>query len=346
MMTKSFFALLYLCVLCVFATAQESSAAADEALATKENPAAKKESQESVSVVLLQTRLPELSEDRLVAMISKAWQIKIVAGVAKGEKEYVRKDGPDYLIQTKEARFIVIIDSKPYASADDIKSIRDLRSRKMLEDHRSWISVDFLPDDKDTDFEMVRKTMLPKLAKLAAELVDRNTVGLLLPSEEILLPRTEDLPSLLRAKDPVAAVRDAANVPVVNASDDEPEMKKAVTEARKSWPQFLKAFKRKAANTESYGVKFPFDAPGRKEFMWVEVTAVDGEFVTGFLANDPVWATDLKLGDEVRKKVSEISDWMYIEDGEMVGGFSVKVLLRQQEAQGKAEEEKAKSNGK
>jgi uncharacterized protein YegJ (DUF2314 family) len=55
--------------------------------------------------------------------------------------------------------------------------------------------------------------------------------------------------------------------------------------------------------------------------------------VIGKLGNDPVWATNLKIGDEVTMRISELADWMYLQDGEMVGGFSVKVLLEKSKSQ-------------
>lgn len=66
--------------------------------------------------------------------------------------------------------------------------------------------------------------------------------------------------------------------------------------------------------------------------MWVQVTKITDELVIGTLANEPVLAQDIKLGDKVQKKVSEMSDWMYYKDGEIVVGFSVKVLMDQQAA--------------
>jgi uncharacterized protein YegJ (DUF2314 family) len=122
-------------------------------------------------------------------------------------------------------------------------------------------------------------------------------------------------------------------VPVLNSADDDPKMKAAVQEARKSWTQFEKAFTKRAANTESFNVKFPFPAKDRQEFMWVEVTSIKDNMVIGKLGNDPVWATNLKIGDEVTMRISELADWMYLQDGEMVGGFSVKVLLEKSKSQ-------------
>jgi len=40
----------------------------------------------------------------------------------------------------------------------------------------------------------------------------------------------------------------------------------------------------------------------------------------------PFQVTSLKCGDRVIVSLDEIEDWIYLENGETVGGFSVKVI--------------------
>ena len=42
-------------------------------------------------------------------------------------------------------------------------------------------------------------------------------------------------------------------------------------------------------------------------------------------------SADLRIGDEVTRKVAELTDWLYLTDGQIVGGYTVKVLTMQQE---------------
>ena len=170
-----------------------------------------------------------------------------------------------------------------------------------------------------------------RIVRLAVEMVDKNTVGVLLPSENIVLPMSDEIIAAMKGEGALKALRNSSNAAVVGASGDDPKMLAATAEARRTWPEFVKAFRNKPENSESFAAKFPFDAPDQKEFMWVEVVSVKGDTVVGRLGNDPVWVKDLKLGDEVQMKVSELSDWMYLKDGEIVGGYTVKVLMEKQE---------------
>lgn len=283
-----------------------------------------------ISVVLLQREVPEFSDERIAGALEKAWGRKLRTGAdaAETSAEYVVRRDPGYVIQTRDARYLVIISSRPYVSEEDIEAVTDLRLRPVLREHRAWISVDLLSLTENQNRDMIRKTHLPLMAKLAAELTTRQTLGVIVPSEEIVLPRTDDLVTLLRSPDPTAALRAAGNIPVLKASDEDPRLKAATEEARRTFPVFTKAFRSQDQGTSGFGVKFPFAVGERKEFMWVRVTQISDTTVTGHLANEPVLAKGLRLGDEVTQSVAEISDWMYLKDSEIVGGFTIRALTQ------------------
>ena len=293
-----------------------------------------------VSVVLLQSSLPQLSEPQLVARIKAAWKVDLSSPKdgAENEEGFVVKGGPGFIIKTKDSQYMMIMSEEPYLKKDAIDEVEELRLKTMLKEHAAWVSVDLLSGDQELS-PAAKAREWKRVASLAAELLNDKTVGVILPEPNVIVVKNDSTADQLRQKDPVTALRDSQDVAVVGADSDDPEMEKAVEDARKSWSDFVKAFEARAEGTDNFGVKFPFDAPENKEFMWVEVTSVDDEFVTGKLANDPVWVKDLKLGSKVKRKVSEIADWMYMKDGDIVGGYSVKVLLkRQAEEQAKESE--------
>ncbi len=291
-----------------------------------------------VSVVLLQKKASALTEKQLIEKINKAWGITLSGTDDKENSEgFVVKGGPGFIIKTSDSQYIMMIGKEPYLDEKTIEEVEELRLKTALKNHKNWLSVDLLSGEKKlSDKEKQREWK--RVASLAAELLDDNTLGLILPEPKVIVATSDDTPDLLRQKDPVAALRDGSNVPVVRTDSEDPEMEKAVEEARKTWLDFARAYEKQEEGTESFGVKFPFDAPDNKEFMWVEVTAIDDEYVTGRLANDPVWVKDLKLGSKVKRKVSELADWMYLKDGKMIGGYSVQVLLKRQEAEQKKAE--------
>ena len=85
--------------------------------------------------------------------------------------------------------------------------------------------------------------------------------------------------------DPVAAITEPTNVPVIPIDDDDPRMLAAAAEAHRRWPEFLEAFgKRK--DGQSFSVKGPVSRGNNTEFIWISVIAVDGEFIRGNLGYD------------------------------------------------------------
>lgn len=304
---------------------------ADDAKSSKKAASTDEEDGPLLSVVLLQKKLPTLSEKSIAGSIEKAWKQKVSLGDddRKDATDFVVKGGPGFIIQCQDTFCMMILASKPYLEAEALKEVKELRTRKMLQEHKAWFSLDLVGDiSKKSPAE--QNAEITRIIRLAAEMVDKNTVGVLLPSENIILPISDEIIAAMKKEEALKALRNSSNAAVVGASGDDAEMIAATAEARRTWPEFVQAFARKPKNSESFSAKFPFDAPDQKEFMWVEVISINGDTVVGRLGNDPVWVKDLKLGDEVKMKVSELSDWMYLKDGEIVGGYTVKVLMEKQ----------------
>jgi len=185
----------------------------------------------------LQTTLPELSLERFTEVVSKAWpadsEKRVVIDLA--DLASPKKLDPGFSVGVScDLDVWVTLSPRPFVEAADIKQVSDLRSRQMLSAHRASISIHAVSGGhrKLSDDETLPATLIPLMTKLAAELVDAKTVGIIVPSEEILLSRGANLQSLLREKDPITALKNAANVPVVNSADDDPQIRAAVQEGQ------------------------------------------------------------------------------------------------------------------
>jgi uncharacterized protein YegJ (DUF2314 family) len=69
----------------------------------------------------------------------------------------------------------------------------------------------------------------------------------------------------------------------------------------------------------------PKDAP-EAEQMWVGEVGFDGRAVSGVLLNAPRWLTSVREGDRVRVALGQLSDWMFVIDGEVYGAFTVNLM--------------------
>jgi uncharacterized protein YegJ (DUF2314 family) len=113
---------------------------------------------------------------------------------------------------------------------------------------------------------------------------------------------------------------------VVQLGADDPGLVAAAAEARRRWPEFVAAFNEHRAGRKC-AVKYA--APikgGGAEQIWIMVTALGSDTISGTLANTPVADIGLKLGDAVTIPTGDIKDWLITDGQAMTGGFSVATL--------------------
>jgi uncharacterized protein YegJ (DUF2314 family) len=166
-----------------------------------------------------------------------------------------------------------------------------------------------------------------RLGKLFVELLDENCLLIFLPDSGRVYPINEDTENALRAENPLQALQATLTVPVIEVQPDDPLMKEAVAQAKKEWPGFVAAFEAQAG--QDFSVKAPVTEADNTEFIWIAVTALEGERVYGELANDPANLGALKLGSKVCVPAADLNDWCYIDPhGKLVGGFTIEAVQK------------------
>ena len=137
----------------------------------------------------------------------------------------------------------------------------------------------------------------------------------------------------------VAAVLISANVqlapaqrgPIIDVPSADAEMNAAIAKARATLPTFWSSFEKPGNGEERFTLKvhFQVDRPGgpRVEHIWVDsIESLASGRLAGRLANDP-HDIDGKSGDRVEFGSEQISDWMFMRNGKIVGGETIRVLL-------------------
>ncbi len=107
-------------------------------------------------------------------------------------------------------------------------------------------------------------------------------------------------------------------------SDDE-EMLAAINTARGSLRQFLDAFFAPKENQRSFLLKVAFEKGEQREHIWLADLDLVSTPPTGVVANEPR-ISSLEYMQRVPFDPAMVSDWMYYEDGCLVGGFTTRVL--------------------
>ncbi len=140
----------------------------------------------------------------------------------------------------------------------------------------------------------------------------------------LLVPLLIMSSSGLLAKKHAAPTPRSDTITAVKASD--PVMNAAIAEAKRTLPKFLAILAAQEPSITEIGFKYPL---GGWEHIWVTNVRRDGPYLRGDLANEPAQRR-YKLGDPVKVKLADVSDWAYRDkDGVMQGHYTTRVLFSQ-----------------
>jgi uncharacterized protein YegJ (DUF2314 family) len=108
---------------------------------------------------------------------------------------------------------------------------------------------------------------------------------------------------------------------------DEKKMEQAIADARSTFDEFLARFRNPQPGDEDFHVKVRIEDKHGVEHFWVSDLKLNSEPYSGKIADDPGIVKKVKLGQEYRFTLSEISDWMYMANGKMQGNYTLRVEL-------------------
>jgi uncharacterized protein YegJ (DUF2314 family) len=112
-----------------------------------------------------------------------------------------------------------------------------------------------------------------------------------------------------------------------DVGDNDVQMDRATQRARRTVPQFVDALQHPAPGDRDFAVKKLFVKDGKAEHIWLTDIHFTGNRFHGLVDNHPRDIAGLKVGDKVSVNPNEISDWLYVHDGQLVGGYTLRVLL-------------------
>lgn len=103
-------------------------------------------------------------------------------------------------------------------------------------------------------------------------------------------------------------------------------MENAGRKARKTFDAFIAALRSAASDQSRFAVKMRFAEGDVVEHIWLAGVSFDGSVFSGRIGNNPVDLKQVRLGRKVSIRPGEISDWMYIENGRLVGGYTIRLM--------------------
>jgi uncharacterized protein YegJ (DUF2314 family) len=121
----------------------------------------------------------------------------------------------------------------------------------------------------------------------------------------------------------------AAKDEVVVRSNDDPAMRKALSRAAETLPEFLMLASNPKAGTARYALKVGISDGRNTEYFWVNSFSRNGDSFAGTLNNEPRLVKIHKIGDRISFTQKQIADWTYVDESNnrMVGNFTACALL-------------------
>ena len=111
-------------------------------------------------------------------------------------------------------------------------------------------------------------------------------------------------------------------------TEDNKAMDRAVQTAQKTVKKFIAAIRSPKASQSRFAIKKPFVEGDKVEHLWLNEASFDGSLFHGKVDNEPVDIKGVRVGQEVTVSPNEISDWMYVQDGRLVGGYTIHAMCQ------------------
>lgn len=121
---------------------------------------------------------------------------------------------------------------------------------------------------------------------------------------------------------PLMSLESAGDEKAVEAA----KLKAATDKARSTVDTLVAALKAPKPTQASFQVKKLFEDGGMSEAIWLSDISLEGDLFSGTIGNEPQQLKSIKFGQSATVAKSEISDWMFIDDGKLSGGFSIRAM--------------------
>jgi uncharacterized protein YegJ (DUF2314 family) len=114
---------------------------------------------------------------------------------------------------------------------------------------------------------------------------------------------------------------------VINVDDDDPEMKRAIAEARATLPEFWSRLESPEEGNSDFALKVKMEDESGIAYVWLSKIERKNENIYGTLENESDAVKSVKAGERMLVNEEDISDWSYMRDGKIVGDRTTKALF-------------------
>jgi uncharacterized protein YegJ (DUF2314 family) len=126
----------------------------------------------------------------------------------------------------------------------------------------------------------------------------------------------------------------------VQVPDEDVGMDRAVEHSQRSLGFFMAALRAKKPGDTMFEIKKGFVDGEKVEHLWITNVKYDGKNFSGKINNRPLDVKNVRLGQRVTISPRDVSDWMFLKDGKLMGGYTTRVLYARLSAEDKAQFDK------
>ena len=138
-----------------------------------------------------------------------------------------------------------------------------------------------------------------------------------------------------------AVTRTPGDAAMYTVNDDDKQLEHAGHHARRTVGEFITALKNPQPGQRDFQVKKLFvTKDGKAEHIWLADVKFTGNRFIGVVDNKPSYIANLKIGDRASVNPDEITDWSYVDNGKLVGGYTIRVLYAELSPEEKQDFEK------
>ena len=118
-----------------------------------------------------------------------------------------------------------------------------------------------------------------------------------------------------------------ADDPVVSFSRDDPTMNAAIEKARSSLPVFWSKLADHAAEEGGFSLKIAISEGEETEHFWCGEIEGNAAKASCSISNEPQVVHSVSMGQRIDVDPKLISDWMYMLNGKIKGGETIRVII-------------------
>lgn len=114
----------------------------------------------------------------------------------------------------------------------------------------------------------------------------------------------------------------------VDVAGDDKEMTEAIAAARRTLPDFWRTYAAPMGGERGFALKVAIRDGEATEHFWVADLERRNDKILATINNDPDTVSNVKLGQRIEVIEADITDWLYLRNGKMVGNHTVRALFK------------------